>query len=136
MDNAQKTIASIEEKYPKKNQEFIQNCSDLNLAVHMTRFNQFIIGCTKKDRFTGGIDHYNHMMKNTLKNVSTDIVCWACPFYDYELQEAKVALAEFSAFYEVELDIETMIKGLNIHQENGETYYIVITIVPVNILSA
>jgi hypothetical protein len=128
--DSKEIITYIEKNYPMQDQEIaIKNCSDLNIEAQIKPLNQYIIGVTPADMFSNEISQYEHNMKEKLANVSPYFRCLPWPFYDYEIDELKTTLSELSDYFQANLDIERMIKDLNIKKETGKMYYVVITVV-------
>lgn len=122
-------IEYIEREYPKENQIELKNLSDLNFETSGKWLNQYIIGVTPKDQFGSGIDHYKYRMKDRLSKVSSHFECLPWPFRDYEVEELKTALSDLSNYFEADLDIPKMIGGLKMRRDNGDLYYLVVTVV-------
>lgn len=136
MITAKEIIAGVEKNFPKQDQMNIKNSSDSGIEGKIKIFYQYVIGLTEKDAFGGGIDHYRHWMKNKLGEVLPNFHCSPWPFRDHERNDLKEVLTELSDYYDADLDIEKMIKGLNIKEERDNLYFIVITVIQVPILYA
>jgi len=135
MLTAHKIISEIEKHYPTGRQEELKNSSDLKITNKENVLYQFIIGFTSADKMhPGSIDHYKISMKENLSKVTSDFDClpWPCEYCEKE--DIKSILKELSDHFGANLDIEEMIKSAKFKKDDGDLYFIVITVIPIVML--
>jgi hypothetical protein len=129
-------ITSIEKDYPQTdNSIVIKNCSDLDIEGHIRYAHHYLIGVTGRDPMAASIRHYEYAMESKLKEAYLGCKCLAWSFDDYELEAATTVLKELSEHFDANLDVDRMIRKLNIQKAKGEMYFIVVTIVFIPLIS-
>lgn len=124
----QDIIKAVTKNYPPTNSA-IHNGTDLAMTVGYSFFNQYILGLTEADRFTGDISSYQHWMGQQLKGINGQYDCLAYRFSGAEFDELIQSLREVAGYFNIDADIERMLRKANVKKEDGKYYYIVVTVV-------
>ena len=129
-------IKVIEKEYPQTdNSVTIKNCSDLDIESQVRQGHQYIIGVAHRDPMQAGCEHYQNAMRQKLASYGLQCAFSPWSFEDDELDGVITTLKELSKYFDANLDVDRMIRKLNIGKPKGEMYFIVITIVLIPIIS-
>jgi hypothetical protein len=129
-------LASLVKNYPQELDHFaIKNCSDYNFNFNKQSIHQYILGVTPGDSGPTDTRSYQQSMRRSLENVSNDIHFVPWPYSGDEIAELKLALTGVSAALQLAVDVNRMIKELNVPRNGSGTFYLVVTVVTYTIVS-
>lgn len=134
--NSKYIITEIEKEYRQpENLVTIRNCSDLDLEEKVREGHQLLFGVTWRDPMQAACERYQDAMEKRLAALGFGCKFKAFPFPDEEINEVATILKELSVHFDADLDVDRMIRKLNIRRPKGETYFLVVTTVLIPIIS-
>ena len=122
-------LAHLKKKYAQDELVMIKNCADSNIETSVKIQTQYIIGVTPSDKLSAGISNYEFAMQRKLATVSPNVFCPAWAFDAGEAAAMKTALTELAEKLGADLNVEKIMRQLNINKNGDGLYYIVVTVV-------
>src|ERR1700744_4664596 len=125
---AKDIISGIHAKHPQGIHITIQNHNDDNIENKKATVYQYLIGITEGDN-EKEFEHYENRIKKSLTDISSHVECLGWIYRNEEIDEMEVVLKELTEYFNVDLDIEKMVREAKL--KNPKYYYLIVTIITI-----